>query len=67
MEKFKDCIEENENNGIREIRRLARLKKAGEVPYIPKMEYVEFNQMWKEYIGQKLEREGTEMSPIPYE
>ena len=53
LEKFKDCIEENENNGLREIRRVARLKKAGEVPKIPKMEYVEFEHMWKEYIGKK--------------
>jgi hypothetical protein len=67
LEKFKDCIEENENNGVKEIRRVARLKKAGEVPKIPKMEYVEFNHMWKDYIGKKLEREGTEMPPIPYE
>ena len=67
LEKFKDCIEENENNGLREIRRVARLKKAGEVPKIPKMEYVEFEHMWKEYIGKKLEREGTEMPPISFE
>ena len=32
LQKFKDFIDENEAHGLKEIRKAARIKKAGEIP-----------------------------------